>query len=175
LGRPLAWALPWSAAGVMTTVLITLSAVWVARRYMMRRCRAECGVDQHVHGVGNDIFWPPHGLTAGAWELRVTGLLAFPIGAASVGMLKGDTDFPLLGACVAICVLFVVAHHILLSLKFVTEVVREGKVMRATLPATAGGAEVFVDRVCDQLRALPVPPVPKRSLYLRRHVQVPPP
>jgi len=160
LGRPLAWALPWSAAGVMTSVLVMLAVVWVARRYTMRRCRVECGVDQRAHGAGSDMFWPPHGLTAGAWELRATGLLAFPTGAASVGMLRGDTDFPLLGAGVAICVLFVVLHHVLLSLKFVTEVVREGKVMRATLPTTAGGAEVFVDRVCDQLRALPVPPPP---------------
>ena len=110
------------------------------------------------HQRENGTAPEPHSLAPGAWELRAAGLLAFPLAAASAGMLSGDTSLPLLGALAALVVMFGLAHHVLLALKFVTAAFADRGVVRTELPDTAGGMEIFVDATCNQLRALPVTP-----------------
>mmetsp|Transcript_102328 Transcript_102328/g.257798 ORF Transcript_102328/g.257798 Transcript_102328/m.257798 type:complete len:889 (-) Transcript_102328:95-2761(-) len=148
LGRSLAWALPMSPDTELLASLAVIVASWFARRKLAtQRCAEDAKVSE-----------PPHGLLPGAWELRVGSLLAFPLAASATRVLSGDSSWPVLGSAIAAVVLFLLAHHILLALKFVTEVISDGRVVCATLPASAGGGEVFVDRVCNQLRALPVSP-----------------
>lgn len=114
---------------------------------------------------------PPHGLSFGAWELRAAGLLAFPLAAAATRALSAGAlgeagalgsgagaSLSLCGSLAAVAVLLALARYVLLASNFVAEVLGDGHVVRVSLPSTAGGAKVFVDRVCDQLLALPVSP-----------------
>mmetsp|Transcript_99675 Transcript_99675/g.280188 ORF Transcript_99675/g.280188 Transcript_99675/m.280188 type:complete len:977 (+) Transcript_99675:59-2989(+) len=162
IARSLVWALPSTADVELVLCCAALLATWLARRAAVRQRRPE--------GVGRDGAdgEGPHGLVRGAWELRVAGLLAFPLAASSIRVLSGDAALPIFSSILAAVVLFMLGHHVLMALKFVTEVVGEGRVLLASLPATAHGSEVFVDRICDQLLALPVsPPRPSCPLVFR--------
>merc|ERR1712224_1076217 len=64
----------------------------------------------------------------------------------------------LLGPVIGLGVLFCLGRVVLDALRFVTDVLANREVVRTHLPHPAGGAEVFVDRVCNQLRALPARP-----------------
>merc|ERR1740117_532528 len=68
-----------------------------------------------------------------------------------VAQESGDS----LGVAEAGSVLFLLGLVTLHSLRHVASAVGGGRVVRAALVGIEGGPEVFVDRCCDQLRALP--------------------
>jgi len=100
----------------------------------------------------------PHGLSFGAWELRAANCLALPL--ASIGVriakvnLASNSFWNLfvgsLGLC-AVLGLLVVPRKVLQMLK---DWFQEGRVI--CVQHYSDGSIQYVDRVCDQLRAIPL-------------------
>ncbi|CAE8701920.1 unnamed protein product [Polarella glacialis] len=145
LARPLARVLAPRADNVISLCVLGLTAVWLARRGAAFRHRRAMGDTGDV--CDREL---PHSLTAGAWEFRALGIMAFPLATASAELLLnlGQADSAAAGSFVAVVSLSLLVHQAFLATIFVS----------AKLPAPAGGGEVLVDRVCNELRALPTSP-----------------
>ncbi|CAE8735790.1 unnamed protein product [Polarella glacialis] len=145
LARPLARVLAPRADNVISLCVLGLTAVWLARRGAAFRHRQAMGDTGDV--CDREL---PHSLTAGAWEFRALGIMAFPLATASAELLLnlGQADSAAAGSFVAVVSLSLLVHQAFLATIFVS----------AKLPAPAGGGEVLVDRVCNELRALPTSP-----------------
>jgi hypothetical protein len=167
------WVLPTSSSNMLIASLAALILVALLRLVALQRQRAENARASQGH---LSLQSSPHGLTSGAWELRAFGLVVFPLSTTATELIVGEQAnyVPVLGPAFGIIVLFCLGHIILNALKFVTDVIEDRDVVRARLPRTAGGGEVFVDRVCDQLRALPSrPPNPGCSSLFRDWLTTP--
>jgi len=129
-----------------------------------------CAVCFHivVNGAGSAEFLP-HGLKLGAWELRVVGLCAFPLAAASTDLLASGVAQPSLGTvCLGLAgavVLVAFLGGAISVYRQVSRALADERVIRVALPFAPGSPPltaqerksraIFVDRTCDQLRALP--------------------
>lgn len=153
LAQPLLQAAlaPGTAVCLLTT---TLGVVWLRRSGALQR---------HIADNGQDCP-KPHSLAPGAWELRAIGLLALPWVAAATSAVAEHVTA---GRCsVVVLVLVLLMYWAVKAYMFASEVIAQGSVVRTALPRTAGGAEVFADRVCNELLALPAcPPVPSVALF----------
>ncbi|CAJ1383934.1 unnamed protein product [Effrenium voratum] len=134
---------------VLACSILLLAAVWLARRarvYLLRKSLRQ-----------SSEFCCPHGLSRGTWELRALGFLAFPLTASSTQILLNldRADSPLAGFLFSTVLLCFLVNQAASALLFVRDVLRDGCVIRAALPKNAGGGEVFIDRLCDELRAIP--------------------
>eukprot|EP00930_Biecheleria_cincta_P035887 TRINITY_DN24648_c0_g1_i1.p1 TRINITY_DN24648_c0_g1~~TRINITY_DN24648_c0_g1_i1.p1 ORF type:complete len:880 (-),score=166.85 TRINITY_DN24648_c0_g1_i1:267-2906(-) len=156
VAQALTWVAPQRPDTTLMWCILALFIVWVLRRMAAHRHRTSLEL-AGPGGTAGKIQELPHCLAPGSWESRALGLLAFPLSAASTElMLHLDmSDSPVAGFLVALVVLSFLATQAVTAQKFVSEALHEGRVIRAKLPE---GHEVFVDRVCNQLRALPMSP-----------------
>ena len=152
LGVPLGWMAP-RPDSVLVGCILVLAFVWLARRTAVRLHRKNLG----PRGVAQ----LPHGLSPGSWELRALGLVAFPLAAASTQLVASldQADSAVAGLVVSSVILCFLANQAALAFCFVRRVLDEGTVKRTLLPELgrgSGGHEVFIDKLCDELRALPL-------------------
>lgn len=128
------------------------------------------------HGKGSAQALP-HGLAFGSWEIRMLGLLAFPLAYGSAGILFGpspevvsDLGLSLFSyaifsgaGVVAIVTLLGLLYSFLWTWSRVSELMSNERVVCTALPyaGIAGGTKgiaIYIDRVCDQLLTVPVSP-----------------
>lgn len=161
-GEPLASAAP---VGMFTCLQI-LALVAVA--HFAALCRF-----LFANGSGSARAMP-HGLEFGAWELRVLSIIALPIAAAAafisrqgwtdaggeLSMLKWLTS--MLMAVMGGALLLGLLYLGRLTWQLISAWLLDERVVRMTLPRSTH--TVYVDRVCDQLRALPARPSRVRLL-----------
>jgi len=107
----------------------------------------------------------PHGLLFGNWELRVLSLVALPLAASSSSLLwelhaeyaaQGQWAWCLPSALLGSVVLIFLVKLAAASLFSVQSWYMEQLIVPVKMPGTKD--HIFVDRVCDQLRALPCTP-----------------
>lgn len=156
VAQALTWVAPQRPDTTLMWCIVALFTVWVLRRLAAYRHRMSLQL-AGTGGTADETQELPHSLAPGSWEVRALGLLAFPLSAASTElMLHLDmSDSPVAGFLVALVVLSFLTTQAVTAQRFVFDALHEGRVIRATLPE---GHEVFVDRVCNQLRALPMSP-----------------
>ena len=153
LALPLGWMAP-QPDSILVGCILVLAFVWLARRTAVRLHRKHLGAK-----AGAQV---PHGLSPGSWELRALGLVAFPLAAASMQLVASldQADSAMAAVVVSTVILCFLANQAALAFCFVRRVLEEGEVLRTTLPVAgssrAGGQEIFIDKLCDELRALPL-------------------
>ncbi|CAE7320810.1 unnamed protein product [Symbiodinium sp. KB8] len=153
LAVPLRWMAPQPDSMLVGCILL-LAFVWLARRAALRLHRKQ--LDQSSA--------EPHGLSPGSWELRALGLVAFPLAAASTQLAASldQADSALAGLVVSTVILCFLTNQAVLAFRFLHQVLEEGSVTRTPLPAGAG--QVFIDKRCDELRALPLGASPGEAM-----------
>eukprot|EP00927_Polykrikos_kofoidii_P006320 TRINITY_DN12567_c0_g1_i1.p1 TRINITY_DN12567_c0_g1~~TRINITY_DN12567_c0_g1_i1.p1 ORF type:complete len:1374 (-),score=157.15 TRINITY_DN12567_c0_g1_i1:96-4217(-) len=158
--EPLDMLVPATPEGVLVYVSIFLLVVCSARCTAVIKCVIIGGT-----GVASNL---PHSLCFGAWELRMLSLVALPLASSAWTCILNAPKFTMdttssyvyllklalvpIGGLIIICL----SALALQSLRKVREAFRVEGVFCTKLP----GSEyvIFVDRVCDQLRALPLRP-----------------
>ncbi|CAE7665212.1 unnamed protein product [Symbiodinium sp. CCMP2456] len=153
LAVPLRWMAPQPDSMLVGCILL-LAFVWLARRAALRLHRKQ--LDQSSA--------QPHGLSPGSWELRALGLVAFPLAAASTQLAASldQADSALAGLVVSTVILCFLTNQAVLAFRFLHQVLEEGSVTRTPLPA--GPGQVFIDKRCDELRALPLGASPGEAM-----------
>ncbi|CAE7245962.1 unnamed protein product [Symbiodinium sp. CCMP2592] len=159
LAVPLRWMAPQPDSMLVGCILL-LAFVWLARRTALRLHRKhldQSSATQVPHQV-------PHGLSPGSWELRALGLVAFPLAAASTQLAASldRADSALAGLVVSTVILCFLTNQAVLAFRFLHQVLEEGSVTRTPLPTGLG--QVFIDRRCDELRALPLGASPGEAM-----------
>jgi len=166
LQEPLAWLVPTEPGTAVSFGLIVLIAVAILHGL---------AVLQHLakNGKSSGEFLP-HGLLFGAWELRALSLVALPLAAAGSELAtrgysrmtaapaasdeggqvssEGGISELILGGVLLTGILAVSIG----TWSRVASLLAEERVVAVELPDHEG--TIFVDRVCDQLRAMPVAP-----------------
>eukprot|EP00927_Polykrikos_kofoidii_P041091 TRINITY_DN35018_c0_g1_i1.p1 TRINITY_DN35018_c0_g1~~TRINITY_DN35018_c0_g1_i1.p1 ORF type:complete len:772 (+),score=145.04 TRINITY_DN35018_c0_g1_i1:172-2316(+) len=130
-----------------------LAFVWLLRQTALRRHRSLNGAASTSDASGPSRG--PFDLASGSWELRAFGPASFMLASSSAGLIVEGVWASYVFSFLTIALLVRVGFG---AFKFVSDVIASGEVLRMDLPRTAGGSDVFVDRLCSQLRALPATP-----------------
>eukprot|EP00927_Polykrikos_kofoidii_P006321 TRINITY_DN12567_c0_g2_i1.p1 TRINITY_DN12567_c0_g2~~TRINITY_DN12567_c0_g2_i1.p1 ORF type:complete len:1392 (-),score=147.81 TRINITY_DN12567_c0_g2_i1:109-3984(-) len=159
--EPLDMFLPLREEHVLVHALFFLFVVFAAR------CAAIC---QYIAASGKGAASNlPHSLCLGAWELRMLSLVALPLASSAwtcaINVAHGnkiETSISIhlvsvalvpVGVLLITCLLSLAVH----SMRQVRAAFAVGDVFCTKLPGSEYA--IFVDRVCDQLRALPLRPM----------------
>lgn len=158
LAGPLEWLAPGTPKSTVLSALLILAVTCLAHGLAV--CKF---IVCNGRGSANAL---PHGLSFGGWELRVLGLLAFPLAAASSTYMvpwlvaSQKTPFWFLSMLPAAIVLAFLCLLALWTWRSVTQAISDDQVILITLPPAPGsrkeaGYPIFTDHFCDQLRSIP--------------------
>lgn len=161
LCRPLAWLMPADPSYATFYPLACLVIVLVVHGLVVLRYLVK-------NGSGSAASLP-HGLLFGAWELRALSWIALPLAAASWTLVAQGTAWlgedaassnSFLGRALNVSggsflLLGLLGAAGLVSTRLIT-LFGDGRVLQVSLPDDGG--LIFVDRVCDQLRTMPISP-----------------
>jgi len=166
LQKPFAWLAPTEPGSAVSFALMVFLAVATLHGFAVLRHLAK-------NGKSSGEFLP-HGLLFGAWELRVLSLVALPLAAAGSKLAtRGYSGITAAQAAtdeggpvsseggISEIILGSVLLTGLLAVSIgiwsrVASLLTEERVVAVELPDHEG--TIFVDRVCDQLRGMPVAP-----------------
>lgn len=145
---PFAWAVPALPARVV---------VWVGTIYLILLILHAGAVLFYLASNGTGSAQAlPHSLLFGSWELRGLNFVALPLAAAASSTLAKAQAWYSLEALVSEACLAAMLLAVLAILQCVRSWFSNERVVCVPLPGT--GHRVYVDRICDQLRAMPANP-----------------
>mmetsp|Transcript_63360 Transcript_63360/g.137149 ORF Transcript_63360/g.137149 Transcript_63360/m.137149 type:complete len:1157 (-) Transcript_63360:725-4195(-) len=157
LFEPLAWVVPHAPGAALAWSLEVLAAVLAAHAVAVVGFLL-------LNGKGSAQALP-HGLLFGAWELRALGFVALPLAYASStlvyeGLVNADGSVPeaawdLLRGVPALVGLPIVAGY---AARRISRWFADEDVVKVEVPVAGTDRWVFIDRICDQLLAMPVAP-----------------